>query len=333
MKNIPNKFRRISQVLSLTLLIPLSSSTFAIAYPNGEDCTNSNNYTSCAHQNVVMVSGFDSNGLTVLGTRCTATLIQKPTLSNPKYVFLTAAHCTVGWSTNPDIASLGVSFDPDMSANGNVIDISHFVTGGVGTEMFPISPTQYKDRGGIVKSDYSVVVYQPSSGDPIATKWPTIGTIPVATLPQDVNFSLDALVASTQDPKTITFSAVGYGIVELVKAPGTGGNAGGAGGDNNTLGTKRFSLSSHYRGLSETILKINQNPAQGFNGTCFGDSGGPNYYTTSTGQEIVVGVTSAGDAVCRAMGTNARIDIPEAISFISCVRDATSALAATACGV
>jgi secreted trypsin-like serine protease len=62
---------------------------------------------------------------------------------------------------------------------------------------------------------------------------------------------------------------------------------------------------------------MSQNQATGDEGTCYGDSGGPAFWTESAGTEILVGVTSWGDANCVATGFNYRVDIPETLSFIN----------------
>lgn len=325
----------ILKTLPFFLSLPLATTAFAIAYPNGDDCTGTD-LTSCTHPNIIMVSGFGADGLTTVGTRCTASLIQKPSSNSNKYVFLTAAHCAYAWLNNPNISKLGISFDPNVSANGNVVDISHFVTGTVGSNMLPIinpvfqlNPRVAKDVGQL-QNDFAVLVFMVKGSDPVLAKWPALANIPAVTLPQDVGFTLDALVASVNNPKNIMFSAVGYGLTQLKAAPGNGAKA--VPDIESSLGTKRDGLTQSFTNLRTTIVDVSQNPAQGFNGTCFGDSGGPNYYTDPTYGEIEVAVTSGGDAVCRAMGTNGRVDIPAATSFISCIRNASSASAVQACG-
>ena len=64
---------------------------------------------------------------------------------------------------------------------------------------------------------------------------------------------------------------------------------------------------------------MSQNQAICDGGTCFGDSGGPAFWTEPGGSEILVGITSWGDANCVATGFNYRVDIPETLSFIDSV--------------
>ena len=127
---------------------------------------------------------------------------------------------------------------------------------------------------------------------------------------------------------------VGYGISEWLNAPQDGGNAGG------------IELSRWYglRYVSEATAQLNtmmqdqsmlvgsSNPAQGYNGTCNGDSGGPNFYVDSEGRKIQVGVTSSGDKRCRATSIISRLDIPQAQDFIDCAVDARTDAEYAACG-
>ena len=73
---------------------------------------------------------------------------------------------------------------------------------------------------------------------------------------------------------------------------------------------------SEYRALLKSWLRLSQNQATDDGGTCFGDSGGPAFWTEPDGSEILVGVTSWGDAQCVAAGFNYRVDIPETLDFI-----------------
>jgi hypothetical protein len=73
---------------------------------------------------------------------------------------------------------------------------------------------------------------------------------------------------------------------------------------------------SEYQALLKAWLRMSQNHATGDGGTCYGDSGGPAFWTEPDGTEILVGVTSWGDAQCVASAFNYRVDIPETLDFI-----------------
>ena len=105
-----------------------------------------------------------------------------------------------------------------------------------------------------------------------------------------------------------TFTAVGYGVT----APVIGGGPPTWDG----FGLRRVSVSS-FNALNDQWLRLSQNDATGDAGTCFGDSGGPNFFGSGAEEtKIVAGVTSTGDAMCLATNTTYRVDTPEARAFL-----------------
>jgi hypothetical protein len=75
---------------------------------------------------------------------------------------------------------------------------------------------------------------------------------------------------------------------------------------------------SEFLNLRKVWLLLSQNQAKGDGGTCFGDSGGPAFFIED-GEEIIVGITSWGDANCVATGNTYRVDIPETLEFINSI--------------
>ena len=68
---------------------------------------------------------------------------------------------------------------------------------------------------------------------------------------------------------------------------------------------------------TQSWLKISMNPALGDGGTCYGDSGGPNFLGAgSTETNIVAGTTITGDFMCRATNVDYRLDTASARSFL-----------------
>jgi hypothetical protein len=63
-----------------------------------------------------------------------------------------------------------------------------------------------------------------------------------------------------------------------------------------------------------TYLRLSGNAATGDGGTCYGDSGGPNFLGNTN---IVAAITITGDAVCRATNVIYRLDTESARSFLS----------------
>ena len=55
------------------------------------------------------------------------------------------------------------------------------------------------------------------------------------------------------------------------------------------------------------------NPSTGDGGTCYGDSGGPNFLGDSN---VVAAIMITGDAVGRATNVDYRLDTPQARAFL-----------------
>jgi hypothetical protein len=69
--------------------------------------------------------------------------------------------------------------------------------------------------------------------------------------------------------------------------------------------------------LNKNWLRLSMNPALGDGGTCYGDSGGPNFLGAGdTETKMIVGITSTGDTVCRATNVTYRVDTPSARAFL-----------------
>jgi hypothetical protein len=83
---------------------------------------------------------------------------------------------------------------------------------------------------------------------------------------------------------------------------------------------RRLVLTSHLPlryPVTNAWLKISMNPAHGDGGTCYGDSGGPNFSGAGdTETNIVAGTTITGDFMCRATNVDYRMDTPSAWSFL-----------------
>jgi secreted trypsin-like serine protease len=78
-------------------------------------------------------------------------------------------------------------------------------------------------------------------------------------------------------------------------------------------GVRRFSISP-YGGLTKFSLRLQMNnDATDGGGTCFGDSGGPHFLRNTN---LLVSVTSWGDAWCRALDQTHRVDIASVRDFL-----------------
>ena len=88
----------------------------------------------------------------------------------------------------------------------------------------------------------------------------------------------------------------------------------GAGGHQFLYDDVRGVASGTLNATTKAWLRISMNPAKGDGGTCFGDSGGPNFLGTS---DVIAGTTITGDSVCRATNVDYRLDTASARSFLA----------------
>jgi len=80
----------------------------------------------------------------------------------------------------------------------------------------------------------------------------------------------------------------------------------------------RFFATGGLYTITQSWCKISMNPAHGDGGTCYGDSGGPNFLGAgSTETNIVAGTTVTGDFLCKATNVDYRLDTESARSFLS----------------
>ncbi len=103
------------------------------------------------------------------------------------------------------------------------------------------------------------------------------------------------------------FTAVGYGGREAVNQPG--------GPVIGYLDTRV--RRSSFNALGPCYLRLSQNPATGDSGTCYGDSGGPNFLGAgATETNIIAGTTITGDRFCKATNVTYRLDTASARAFL-----------------
>lgn len=214
------------------------------------------------------------------------------TLITPN-VFLTAGHCTSFFTQ--DLAPNGwtayVSFDGsipfgDLTSNtSNLVGISEVVTN-------PNFNRSQSDPGdiGVLILDSNVPGLTPA-------------TLPTCGL-------LDQLRAQN-GLKSAVFTPVGYGVQNRVVGGGVPFFQ-----DQNPV-PRMFAFSS-FNALNRGYLRLSQNPSTGNGGTCFGDSGGPNFFTVN-GQQLIAAITITGDLVCRSTNVDYRLDTSSAQGFFAYV--------------
>jgi hypothetical protein len=124
---------------------------------------------------------------------------------------------------------------------------------------------------------------------------------------------LDQLVAQN-GLKSSVFTSAGYGVQNRVVSGGVPFFQ-----DINPV-PRMFSFSS-FNSLNGGYLRLSQNPSTGNGGTCFGDSGGPNFLTVN-GHQLIVSITITGDSVCRSTNVDYRLDTISAQAFLAYVNGA-----------
>jgi hypothetical protein len=219
---------------------------------------------------------------------------------------------------------VGVSFDAEI-----VKDLQHIGPHLWSNDRFimrgkPVLPHDFGPIGllnnGVLNFDYAVVVFNRPphlrrtwGGDLV-----DLSGIPPVTLPEQ-----DYLLDKVSGSKPLMVTTVGYGYGGYLNGPGEGGNAGGPQEDLDKLGVRwmtEHTPAFAFMGREANMFFTSQNPAQDYEGSCSGDSGGPLFYNDK-GTEIQIGITSWGEIYCRATAFNARIDSARAVEFLSCVTD------------
>jgi hypothetical protein len=98
--------------------------------------------------------------------------------------------------------------------------------------------------------------------------------------------------------------SVGYGAQSVMMGPG---------GASFQYADVRYVATGSVNSINPSWIRASMNPATGDGGTCYGDSGGPNFLGDTN---IVAGTTITGDFVCRATNVDYRMDTESARSFL-----------------
>jgi hypothetical protein len=217
---------------------------------------------------------------------CSGTLIS-PT------VFLTASHCTSYFTQElaPRGFQAAVSFDNTIPS-GDLTSKKTKLIAAVEVVSNPGYNQAQSDSGDIA------VLLLPARA--------TQGIAPAALPTADL---LDRLAAQN-GLKGMIFTAVGYGLQNRV----VGGTGVPYFQDVNPI-PRMYSFSS-FNSLNGGYLRLSQNPATGDGGTCFGDSGGPNFMTVN-GTRMLAAITITGDSVCRSTNVDYRLDTQSARAFLA----------------
>ncbi len=228
---------------------------------------------------------FDGNGHPNVG----AMIIQRPSdgqfrlicsgsLISPT-VFLTASHCTA-YAESLGLTDAYVTFDSTFDSK------SKLVHGTMHTNP------DYNQSQSDPEDIAVIVLDKPVNLTPVE--------LPKAGL-------LDQMKAAGTLNGT-TFTSVGYGVQQPNNGPG---------GHTYPFTSQRWVASGEFNSLTNVWLRISQNGSTGDGGTCYGDSGGPQFLGSGrTETPTQVSITITGDAVCKATNVDYRLDTPQARAFL-----------------
>jgi V8-like Glu-specific endopeptidase len=104
------------------------------------------------------------------------------------------------------------------------------------------------------------------------------------------------------------FTSVGYGAQSVTSGPG---------GKVFHYADIRYVSTGTLNSINPAWLRISQNPATGNGGTCYGDSGGPNFLGAGSSEtNILAATTITGDTACRSTNVDYRLDTASARAFL-----------------
>lgn len=220
-------------------------------------------------------------------------------------VFLTASHCTVFYTQ--DLAPEGytayvsldtlIPFGPLTSNKTNLLAVSHVVSN-------PNYNQSQSDSG-----DIAVLILEKN-----------VRGVTPATL---VTCGLLSQLSAQNGLQSAVFTNAGYGLQNRVVGGGQPFFQ-----DLNPV-PRMFSFSG-FNSLNGGYLRLSQNPSTGNGGTCFGDSGGPNFMDVN-GKQTIVSITITGDSVCRSTNVAYRLDTRSAQAFLASVNSAFGTSIAVTC--
>jgi secreted trypsin-like serine protease len=194
-------------------------------------------------------------------------------------VFLTASHCTIFLDERGYTPSeVWVTFDPVLGP-GMTLLTGHWVTN-------PAFNHRQSDS-----ADVAVFILDEAKND-----------VTPAALPAEGLF--DEMFRDRTLQSQI-FTNVGYGTSQMTN--------GSAGPQEFPDTNRRMTSTSHFTALNKAWLRLSQNNAHGDGGTCYGDSGGPQFIGSSN---TLASVTVTGDTACYSTNVTYRLDQAGARDFL-----------------
>jgi secreted trypsin-like serine protease len=195
-------------------------------------------------------------------------------------VFLTGAHCAPDRG-NTVYVTLASKYDAERRA----------FPGGPGVEYLG---TFHADT----INDIAIVTFNPTDNPDDRGYDQDNSTL--KDIPPDKLAQLPAKGSLNNLPKEQKFTAVGYGATS---------------GSSNDYGERRYAVST-FKSVDRTYLRLSQHNGSG--GTCYGDSGGPNFVGAGTAEtKVIASTTITGDTWCKATNVTLRLDTQSVREFLS----------------
>jgi V8-like Glu-specific endopeptidase len=194
-------------------------------------------------------------------------------------VFLTASHCTDFLLNDLHTTDVWVTFNTD-SADGPYVH---------GTME---QNSAYNGKPAQNGNDIAVILLDSAPAGITPAALPPVGLF-------------DRMKADKTLTQSSSFTAVGYG---------DGSKETGGGRPTYFFDGFRWSSTSFFNALTKSWLRLTQNGSVGAGGTCYGDSGGPNFIGTT---DTIAAITISGDTACVSTNVDLRLDTRSAQDFLA----------------
>jgi hypothetical protein len=228
------------------------------------------------------------------GANCSGTLVLGQS-GTP--IFLTAAHCDP-YDTNNDPSdgnTAYVTFDAKYDA-----ERKNFPDGTSSDGPPQVGKEYLGTFHADTINDIAVVTFNPTDNPDAPGYDPDNSTL--KDIPPDKLAKLPSVHQFDSVAKGQRFTAVGYGATS---------------GSSNDYGVRRYAAST-FKSVDRTYLRLSQHNGSG--GTCYGDSGGPNFLGAAvSGDEtnIIASTTITGDTWCKATNVTLRLDTDSVRKFLT----------------
>jgi secreted trypsin-like serine protease len=136
-----------------------------------------------------------------------------------------------------------------------------------------------------------------------------IAVVVLDSAPKITPARLPAAGALSRLPQDQKLTSVGYGAYQVTNSPG---------GHQYLYDDVRMVATGTLDAINPAWLRVSMNPSTGDGGTCYGDSGGPNFLGAGSSEtDIIAGTTITGDTACRSTNVDYRLDTPSARDFLA----------------